>query len=244
MRDTRRKQYRPIPPTAPQHFLCPLSMEILTDPLMDHDGHNFERAAIEHWLDKGNAVCPISCKPLYRADLTPNHVLRETIVLWVEKHRNGRDSDSDSNSAIDNDGSGQGNDSQSQITIEVDSLAQHEHNSSIDESSSSNSKTNNHHNVDTNSIITSSIRESEMMEMGSIFSNKHHTASCPDVQNMMFLPQERQAIRMMRQRALERRDAERKERFAKASKAMSLVAIFILLILFVTKYARDNFLST
>lgn len=69
----------------PQNFLCPLTTEILKDPVMDHDGHNFERSAIVHWIQKGNGVCPISHKPLHLEDLCPNRELQDAIFRWVMK---------------------------------------------------------------------------------------------------------------------------------------------------------------
>lgn len=48
---------------------------------MDACAHNFERAAIEQWLDK-HECCPISRKPLQQQDLIANHTLAERIDRW------------------------------------------------------------------------------------------------------------------------------------------------------------------
>ena len=30
-------------------FLCPITQEVMTDPVLTSDGHTYERDAIEHW---------------------------------------------------------------------------------------------------------------------------------------------------------------------------------------------------
>lgn len=32
------------------NFVCPITHEIMTDPVVDPDGNNYERTAIETWL--------------------------------------------------------------------------------------------------------------------------------------------------------------------------------------------------
>lgn len=66
----------------PPSFVCPLSYQVMEDPVSDLCAHTFERQAIEAWLDRGNACCPISRKSLSRNDLKPNHVLAERIEKW------------------------------------------------------------------------------------------------------------------------------------------------------------------
>ena len=35
---------------APADFFCPISLELMRDPVMAYDGHSYERAAIERWF--------------------------------------------------------------------------------------------------------------------------------------------------------------------------------------------------
>jgi hypothetical protein len=79
-----RKQKAPPPPS----FTCPLSGEVIEDPVMDSCAHNFERKAICDWLEH-HSCCPISRKTLSEADLVPNHILAERIDRW--KWRNEHD---------------------------------------------------------------------------------------------------------------------------------------------------------
>lgn len=41
-----------------QDFICPISMEIMEDPMSTSCGHIFDRKSIESWLNKQN-ICPI-----------------------------------------------------------------------------------------------------------------------------------------------------------------------------------------
>ncbi len=43
---------------SPSSFLCPITHELMTDPVIDPDGNSFERSAIENWL-KEHSTSPI-----------------------------------------------------------------------------------------------------------------------------------------------------------------------------------------
>jgi hypothetical protein len=63
---------------VPKGFLCPLTMDIMYDPVLDPEGNTYERKAIMEWLrHKRNS--PVSRQPLNDKMLIPNNALRETI---------------------------------------------------------------------------------------------------------------------------------------------------------------------
>eukprot|EP01113_Clastostelium_recurvatum_P003822 TRINITY_DN1168_c0_g1_i2.p1 TRINITY_DN1168_c0_g1~~TRINITY_DN1168_c0_g1_i2.p1 ORF type:complete len:809 (+),score=247.47 TRINITY_DN1168_c0_g1_i2:121-2547(+) len=62
----------------PESFICPLTHEVMNDPVVDHEGNSYERAAIENWL-KSHATSPITRAPLTKANLAPNRALRDAI---------------------------------------------------------------------------------------------------------------------------------------------------------------------
>jgi hypothetical protein len=66
----------------PECFTCPLTLEIMEDPLMDRRGNNFERGAIVEWLNRGNTTCPLTRQPLTYSKLIPNAGLRTRIERW------------------------------------------------------------------------------------------------------------------------------------------------------------------
>ena len=69
------------PPTA---YLCPISFEVMADPVSTADGHTFERAAIATWL-AGHATSPLTGLPLANKTLTPNHAVRALAEAFVGK---------------------------------------------------------------------------------------------------------------------------------------------------------------
>ena len=68
-------------------FICPLSKQIMRDPVTLETGITYEREAIENWFKdcKENGrklVCPITLKELRSTDLNPSIALRSTIEEW------------------------------------------------------------------------------------------------------------------------------------------------------------------
>jgi hypothetical protein len=63
---------------APKGFICPLTLDIMYDPVLDPEGNTYERRAIVEWLrHKRNS--PVSRQPLNDKMLIPNNALRDTI---------------------------------------------------------------------------------------------------------------------------------------------------------------------
>ncbi|KAJ4703312.1 RING-type E3 ubiquitin transferase [Melia azedarach] len=64
----------------PDDFKCPISLEIMSDPVILSSGHTFDRPSIQRWLDSGHRTCPITKLPLPdQPSLIPNHALRSLI---------------------------------------------------------------------------------------------------------------------------------------------------------------------
>jgi hypothetical protein len=61
---------------APEYFCCPISQDIMLDPvLLVETGHVFERAIIQDWLREHN-TCPLTGIELSSKELAPVHVFR------------------------------------------------------------------------------------------------------------------------------------------------------------------------
>ena len=69
-----------IIPTA---FLCPITHELMRDPVILVDGHTYERRAIVDWLDLGKVTSPVTNEQLQNAVLIPNYALRSAISLFL-----------------------------------------------------------------------------------------------------------------------------------------------------------------
>ncbi|XP_059669852.1 E3 ubiquitin-protein ligase PUB24-like [Cornus florida] len=69
---------------VPEFFICPISLQIMKDPVIAITGITYDRESIEHWLFKGqNTTCPVTKQPLpTESDLIPNHTLRRLIQAW------------------------------------------------------------------------------------------------------------------------------------------------------------------
>ncbi|KAF4351156.1 hypothetical protein G4B88_005254 [Cannabis sativa] len=69
----------------PSDFLCPISFQLMRDPVTVSTGITYDRQNIEHWLFScNNNTCPVTKQPLIDQDLilTPNHTLRRLIQSW------------------------------------------------------------------------------------------------------------------------------------------------------------------
>ncbi|XP_016184686.1 E3 ubiquitin-protein ligase PUB23-like [Arachis ipaensis] len=66
---------------VPPFFVCPISLEIMKDPVIVSTGITYDRESIEKWLLK-NKTCPVTKQTLEILDLTPNHTLRRLIQAW------------------------------------------------------------------------------------------------------------------------------------------------------------------
>ena len=63
----------------PDEFLCPITYDVMCDPVVASDGISYERAAIEEVLKDDNPLSPITREPIERA-LFPNRNLRKRIA--------------------------------------------------------------------------------------------------------------------------------------------------------------------
>lgn len=72
---------------VPWYFRCPISLELMQDPVTVATGQTYDRASIESWVATGNTTCPVTRAPLADFTLIPNHTLRRLIQEWCVAHR-------------------------------------------------------------------------------------------------------------------------------------------------------------
>ena len=72
---------------APTEFYCPITFELMREPLMTRSGLSFERTAILDWLHEHNGTCPMTRTPLTVGDLVPNRRLQLLIREWCDANR-------------------------------------------------------------------------------------------------------------------------------------------------------------
>jgi len=73
---------------TPAVFLCPITQEIMDDPVVAADGYCYDRVAIEKWLQQ-HRTSPMTNLPLSHVHLTPNISLKSAIREWTELHPAG-----------------------------------------------------------------------------------------------------------------------------------------------------------
>ncbi|TKW41487.1 hypothetical protein SEVIR_1G319600v4 [Setaria viridis] len=88
----RTRQPAPTPaaaaePSVPGHFVCPISLDMMRDPVTAPTGITYDRDSVEGWLERGHATCPVSGRPLRAEDLIPNHATRRMIQEWCVANR-------------------------------------------------------------------------------------------------------------------------------------------------------------
>ena len=69
----------------PDSFICPISHEIMSDPVIDSEGNSYERAYIIGWL-KTNDTSPYTRNKIYASGLIPNRAMKRCIEEFKLKH--------------------------------------------------------------------------------------------------------------------------------------------------------------
>ncbi|KAG0609507.1 hypothetical protein M758_8G189800 [Ceratodon purpureus] len=73
--------------SVPVLFKCPISLELMKDPVTLCTGQTYERWSIGAWLEGGNTTCPATMLQLESLEVVPNHTLRRLIQEWCRRSR-------------------------------------------------------------------------------------------------------------------------------------------------------------
>ncbi|CAA6668303.1 unnamed protein product [Spirodela intermedia] len=73
-------------PVPPEELHCPISLQIMYDPVIISSGQTYERACIEKWLNEGHRTCPKTQQQLSHLCLTPNYCVKGLIANWCEQN--------------------------------------------------------------------------------------------------------------------------------------------------------------
>ena len=68
---------------VPNEFKCPMTLELMVDPVLASDGNTYERYTFERWISGGNAVSPLTNLPLSFIFTTPNLNLKSLIAKFA-----------------------------------------------------------------------------------------------------------------------------------------------------------------
>lgn len=70
----------------PHEFRCPISTQLMSDPVILSTGQTYDRPYIQRWLNEGQRTCPRTQQVLSHIILTPNYLVRDMIEQWCKEH--------------------------------------------------------------------------------------------------------------------------------------------------------------
>lgn len=78
-----------------ESFLCPLTKQIMLDPVTLESGATFERQAILKWFEESDSsgrrfICPVTRKELSSIELNPSIALKNTIDEWMQRNESAK----------------------------------------------------------------------------------------------------------------------------------------------------------
>ncbi|OIT22297.1 PREDICTED: U-box domain-containing protein 3 [Nicotiana attenuata] len=71
----------------PPYFRCPLSLELMVNPVIIASGQTYEKTSIQKWLDHGLTTCPKTLQVLAHSNLIPNYTVKALIENWCEENK-------------------------------------------------------------------------------------------------------------------------------------------------------------
>ncbi|KAL5076368.1 hypothetical protein RYX36_015352 [Vicia faba] len=72
---------------APDDYRCPISLELMTDPVTVSTGQTYNRASIQQWFNSGNITCPKTGEKLVSIEVFPNTALKTIIQKFCYDNR-------------------------------------------------------------------------------------------------------------------------------------------------------------
>lgn len=77
----RRSEQMTVPP---EELRCPISLQLMYDPVIIASGQTYERVCIEKWFCDGHNTCPKTQQQLPHLSLTPNYCVKGLVASWCE----------------------------------------------------------------------------------------------------------------------------------------------------------------
>ncbi|KAG8503611.1 hypothetical protein CXB51_001789 [Gossypium anomalum] len=73
-------------PVPPEELRCPISLQLMYEPVVIASGQTYERICIEKWFSDGHDTCPKTQQKLPHLSLTPNYCVKGLIASWCEQN--------------------------------------------------------------------------------------------------------------------------------------------------------------
>lgn len=71
----------------PADFRCPITLELMRDPVVVSTGQTYDRESIDLWIQSGHNTCPKTGQVLKHTSLVPNRALKNLIVMWCRDQK-------------------------------------------------------------------------------------------------------------------------------------------------------------
>ncbi|VFQ94272.1 unnamed protein product [Cuscuta campestris] len=71
---------------VPKDFCCPISLDLMYDPVIVSTGQTYDRPSILRWMEEGHCNCPKTGQILAHTRLVPNRALKNLIIQWCAAH--------------------------------------------------------------------------------------------------------------------------------------------------------------
>lgn len=72
--------------SVPSYFICPLSLQLMFDPVIVASGQTYEKDSIKKWIDHGLTRCPVTHQELSHMNLIPNYTVKALISNWCDEN--------------------------------------------------------------------------------------------------------------------------------------------------------------
>ncbi|KAJ7963939.1 RING-type E3 ubiquitin transferase [Quillaja saponaria] len=73
-------------PNIRDEFRCPISLDLMRDPVIVSSGHTYDRNSIAQWINTGHHTCPKSGQRLIHTALIPNYALKSLVHQWCHEN--------------------------------------------------------------------------------------------------------------------------------------------------------------
>ena len=70
----------------PEELRCPISLQLMYDPVIISSGQTYERVCIAKWFSDGHNICPKTQQKLSHLCLTPNYCVKGLVASWCEQN--------------------------------------------------------------------------------------------------------------------------------------------------------------
>ncbi|XP_044790902.2 WD repeat, SAM and U-box domain-containing protein 1 isoform X7 [Bubalus bubalis] len=80
-----RTKVKTLSSEIPDEFICPITRELMKDPVIASDGYSYEKEAMENWISKKKRTSPMTNLVLSSVILTPNRTLKMAIDRWLSE---------------------------------------------------------------------------------------------------------------------------------------------------------------